>query len=64
MKQKKFLKKFLVWEKRQMKNPGTVLAVWIAFGVVFGIGIDNVGAGIAIGLAIGVAMYSKVKKKE
>lgn len=46
-----------------MKNPETVLAVWIAFGVIFGIGIDNVGAGIAIGVAIGVAMYINVKKK-
>lgn len=56
-------KKFYAWEKKQMKNPETVLAVWIAFGVIFGIGIDNVGAGIAIGVAIGVAMYINVKKK-
>lgn len=45
-----------------MENPNTVPSVWIAFGVLFGIGIDNVGAGIAIGVAIGIAMYTKVKK--
>ncbi len=60
----KFLKKFYAWEKEQMKNPNTVLSVWIAFGVLLGIGIDNVGAGIAIGVAIGVAMYTSVKKRE
>jgi hypothetical protein len=58
----KFLQRFYAWEKKQMKNPETVLAVWIAFGVIFGIGIENVGAGIAIGVAIGVAMYTNVKK--
>jgi len=58
----KFLKKFYAWEKKQMKNPETVLSVWIAFGVLLGIGIDNVGAGIAIGVAIGIAMYTKAKK--
>lgn len=46
-----------------MKNPETVLGVWVAFGVVLGIGIDNVGAGIAIGVAIGVAMYTSLKNK-
>jgi len=60
----KFLKKFCEWEKRQMKNPETVLAVWVALGVVLGIGMDNIGAGIAIGVAIGVAMYTSKKKTE
>lgn len=45
-----------------MKNPETLLAVWIAIGVLFGIGIDNMGAGIAVGIAIGVAMYTNAKK--
>lgn len=58
----KLLKKFLEWEKKQMKNPGTVLAVWVAFGVVLGIGMNNIGAGVAIGVAIGVAMYTTKKK--
>lgn len=45
-----------------MQNPETVLAVWVAFGVILGIGMDNIGAGIAIGVAIGVAMYTTKKK--
>ncbi|MEZ4195646.1 MAG: hypothetical protein R3B53_04655 [Candidatus Paceibacterota bacterium] len=56
-----FLKRFYTWEKKQMKNPETVLSVWITFGVLLGIGIDNVGAGIAIGVAIGIALYTNVK---
>jgi len=59
----KILKKFCAWEKRQMKNPETILAVWLGFGVLFGVGIDNVGAGIAIGVAIGVAMSMSQRKK-
>ncbi len=58
----KFLKKVWAWEKAQMQKPEVTLSVWIAFGVLFGIGIDNVGAGIAVGVAIGVALYSKQKK--
>lgn len=58
----RLLKKFLAWEKKQMKNPETVLAVWVAFGVVLGIGMDNIGAGVAIGVAIGVAMYTTKRK--
>jgi uncharacterized membrane protein YraQ (UPF0718 family) len=58
----KFLKRFYKWEKKQMKNPETVLAVWVAFGVVLGIGMDNIGAGVAIGVAIGVAMYTTKKR--
>lgn len=60
----KYLKRFCEWEKKQMKNPETVLAVWVALGVVLGIGMDNIGAGIAIGVAIGVAMYATKKKTE
>lgn len=56
------LKKIYNWEKKQLKNPETVLGVWMALGVVFGAGIDNMGAGIAIGVAIGVAMSSRAKK--
>lgn len=47
-----------------MKNPETILAVWIAFGVILGIGMDNIGAGIAIGVAIGVAMYTTKRKSK
>ncbi len=46
-----------------MENPKTVLSVWVAFGVLFGIGIDNIGVGIAIGIAIGTALYTNKKKK-
>lgn len=45
-----------------MENPNIVLSVWISLGVLFGIGIDNIGAGIAIGVAIGTAMYTNVEK--
>ena len=47
-----------------MKNPETASAVWVAIGVLLGIGMDNVGAGIAIGVAIGVAMYTTGRKSE
>lgn len=60
----KYLKKFYAWEKKQMKNSETVLAVWVAFGVILGIGMDNIGAGVAIGVAIGIAMYTTKKKAE
>ena len=59
----KIFKKFYTWEKKQMKNPETVLAVWVAFGVLFGVGIENVGAGVAVGVAIGVAMSVSQRKK-
>jgi F0F1-type ATP synthase membrane subunit c/vacuolar-type H+-ATPase subunit K len=64
----KIFKKFIAWEKKQMNNPETVLAVWIAVGLIVGVGMDNIGVGIAIGLSIGVAMSAaqrnKNKKKE
>lgn len=44
-----------------MEKPGVILPVWIAVGFVLGIGMDNVGAGVAIGVAIGVAMYTAKK---
>ena len=59
----KVLKKFGAWEKKQMKNPETVLAVWVALGIIIGIGMDNIGVGIAIGLSIGAAMSVSQKKK-
>jgi len=58
-----FLKKFGVWEKKQMKNPETVLAVWVAIGLIIGVGMDNIGVGIAVGLPIGVAMSAAQRKK-
>lgn len=58
------LKKLYLKEKKHMKDPGTVLAVWMAVGVVIGIGMDNIGAGIAVGVAIGAAMASSVKKNK
>jgi F0F1-type ATP synthase membrane subunit c/vacuolar-type H+-ATPase subunit K len=63
----KLLRKFYAQEKKLIKNPETLLAAWVIFGVILGIGMNNFGAGIAIGIAIGAAMYStrknsKVKK--
>lgn len=59
----KILKKFCAWEKKQMNNPETVLAVWIAFGLLIGVGMDNIGVGIALGLSIGVAMSAAQRNK-
>lgn len=56
------LKKFYTREKKQMKHPETALAVWIAVGFIIGVGMDNIGAGVAIGVAIGAAMYATKKK--
>lgn len=47
-----------------MQKPESLLGVWIAIGVLLGVGMDNVGVGIAIGVAIGVAMYTSAKKKK
>ena len=41
-----------------MKNPDVALAVWIAAGLVIGIGMGNVGVGIAVGAAIGILVRS------
>lgn len=47
-----------------MKKPDVVLPVWIAVGFIIGIGMDNIGAGVAIGVVIGVAMYIARRKPE
>lgn len=54
-------KKCIKWKKAQAQKPKTILSIWIAFGVIFGIGIDNIGVGIAIGVALGVALSKKKK---
>lgn len=58
-----FLKKVWAWEKRQMHKPETRLAIGIAAGMLIGIGMDNIGLGIALGVALGVPGYASCKKK-
>lgn len=45
-----------------MEKSSVILPVWIAVGFVLGIGMDNIGAGVAIGVALGVAMYTTKRK--
>jgi len=48
-----------------MKKPTNLLGACIAIGVVFGVAIDNIGLGIALGLTIGASMsYSQTKKNK
>ena len=47
-----------------MCKPDVILPVWIGVGFIIGIGMDNIGAGVAIGVAIGVALYSSKKKTD
>jgi hypothetical protein len=58
----KFLKKLYAWDKKQLKNPETLLGVSIALGVVFGYGAGNVGVGIALGVAIGAGLATNRKQ--
>ena len=44
--------------------PENLMGISIAVGVVFGVGIDNVGLGICLGVAIGAGMGSIQKKKK
>lgn len=52
----KFFKKIYARDKQLMKHPDTILAVWIAVGILFGVAIDNVAVGIAVGVAIGASL--------
>ncbi len=59
----KFLKKIWAWEKAQMRKPETHLAIGMVGGMLIGVGMGNVGAGIALGVALGVPGYVTCKKK-
>ena len=44
--------------------PENLMGISIAVGVVFGVGIDNVGLGICLGVAIGAGMVEIQEKRK
>lgn len=46
------------------KKPETMMIIGIVGGVLIGIGADNIGLGIALGLVLGISGYSSRTKKE
>lgn len=60
----KFLKKIIACEKAQLKNPETQLVIGMVLGLLIGIGMDNIGVGIALGVALGAPGYVSCKKKK
>ena len=47
-----------------MKKPETRFLIGMIGGVLIGIGMDNIGVGIALGVALGVPGYASCKKKK
>ena len=60
----KFIKKICAWEKAQMKNPETRLGIGMMVGLFFGIAMDNVGLGVALGIVFGASGYTTCKKRK
>lgn len=60
----KCFKKICAWEKEQMQKSETRLAIGLVGGMLIGVGMGNVGAGIALGVALGVPAYAADKKKK
>ena len=60
----KLLKKIWALGKAQMKKPETHSALGMVGGILIGVGMDNVGVGVALGVALGVPVYVTGKKKE
>ncbi len=59
-----FLKKIWAWEKAMMKKPETHSAIGMIGGLLIGVGMDNIGVGVALGIALGVPVYVTGKKKK
>ena len=57
MKKKIFNSPYWMW-------PKNLMGICVAFGVVFGVLIDNVGLGICLGVAIGAGMVEIQKKRK
>ena len=49
--------------KTQLQNPETRLGIGMMVGIFFGMAIDNVGLGIALGVVFGASAYTACKKK-
>jgi phage tail tube protein FII len=47
-----------------LKMPETYAALGMFGGILIGIGMDNIGAGVGIGIALGIPAYVSGKKKE
>ena len=58
-----FFKKSEDGGKIMSQNPEIMVMIGIVGGVLIGVGTDNIGLGIALGVVFGVTGYSTYKKK-
>ena len=59
----KFFKKAYTLAKIQLQDPEARLGIGMMVGIFFGIAIDNVGLGVALGIVFGASAYTASKKK-